>query len=485
MPLKPLYAALLRHLRLFAALTACASLGGCGLWKTAEREVPLLAPDSYANSAQAAAPSVAWLTELDNEQADLQATVANALAASPALVQLAAQRDRAQAAWRVATADRLPTADLNLRGSRSVVGRNQVAQAGQIFNLGLSVAWPADLWGQLSETQRAAALRAAAAERRFEGARRQLAADVARAWFDALEARALLGVFEQRLDSLQSTTDVIESGYRRGLNEALDLYLARNTLAQERSNLEAQRQTVQETAAAVQRLAGRYPDGTRVIDGVLPRIEASVPAGLPSDLLVRRTDIAEAWLNVLAADADVAVAQRARLPQLTLSGSAGRVSQQLANIVSEGDESWSLVANIAGPLLDAGRRRAQVSQAQATAAEQEAIFVERLLQAFGDVESALSRTARLEAQRTALVDARDAAERALELAVDQYARGLVDFTTVLESQRRAYDASTQVVRLTNQQLQNRVTLYEALGGEFTLADKPPAASAGEPGGQAR
>ncbi|MEO1573960.1 MAG: TolC family protein [Pseudomonadota bacterium] len=467
------------------AAILCASLAGCGLWKTPVRDVPQIAPEAYTNASAPTAPTVDWIADLDSPDGALQAAVAAALSASPSVVQLAAQRDQARAAWRIATSDRLPTADLNLRGSRSVVGRNQVAQAGQIFNLGLSVGWPADLWGQLSEAQRAAALRSAAAERRFEGARRQLAADVARAWFNAIEARNLMTVFERRLDSLQSTTDIIESGYRRGLNEALDLYLARNTLAQERSNLEAQRQQVQETAAELQRLGGRYPDGGALVEGRLPELDAGVPAGLPSELLVRRTDIAEAWLNVLAADADVAVAQRARLPSLSLSGSAGRVSEQLANIISEGDESWSLVANLAGPLIDAGRRRAQVVQARASAAESEAIFVQRLLQAFSDVESALSRSTQLARQRAALVDARDAAQRALELATDQYSRGLVDFTTVLESQRRAYDATTQVVRLTNRQLQNRITLHRALGGEFALAKSPPATGAGESGGQAR
>ena len=462
----------MNSLRHAAAGLIALSLTGCGLFQTEPRQPPAFAPATYTHGVDAADPGEAWLSDLGVHDDRLMAAVATALEGNPGLIQLAAQRDQARAAWRIATADRLPAADLNLRGSRSVVGRNQVAQAGQIFNLGLNIGFPADLWRQLAQAQRAAALRAAAAEMRFEGARRQLAADVAAAWFNAKEAQALVNVFKDRLISLEATAEVIESGYRRGLNEALDLYLARNTLAQERGNLAAQRQLAQEAGAVLQQLAGSYPDGAQQIDPTLPVLDDPVPAGLPSDLLVRRTDVAQAWLNVLAADADVAVAQRARLPQLTLSGSAGRVSQQLANIVSEGDESWSLVANIAGPLLDAGRRRAQVQRARATAAENEALYVQQLLQAFAEVERALSRSARLDAQFVALIDARDAAERALELANDQYARGLVEFTTVLESQRRAYDATTQVVRLKNQQLQNRIDLHLALGGAFALPDTP-------------
>ncbi|MEM6639820.1 MAG: TolC family protein [Pseudomonadota bacterium] len=448
------------------AIAFCA-LSGCARWATPERPQPVTPPTQFAAAKEATAPALDWVSRLGDPDG-LNRALLDALSHNPDVLQFAAQRDQSEAAWTIASAGRLPTADLALRGSRSVVGRNQVAQAGQIFNLGLSVAWPADLWGQLSEAQRAAALRRAAAETRLEGARRQIVADVASAWFNVIEAITLLNIFEQRLVNLTDAAEIIEAGYRRGLNEALDLYLARNALEQERANVSAQRQVAADSRVRLQQLTGVYPDASQPVPGELPSLGDTVPAGLPSDLLVRRADVAEAWLNVLAADADVAVAQRARLPQLVLSGSAGRVSEQLANIISDGDESWSLLANLAGPLFDAGRRRAQVDQNAARAAELEALYVQRLLAAFGEVESALTRTQTLAEQRRALVQARDDAQRALDLATDQYGRGLVGFTTVLESQRRAFDTTTQVVRLTNQQVQNRIALHLALGGEFEM-----------------
>lgn len=444
------------------------ALGACSLWQVAPREQSSPEQARYAASADTAAPSLDWIKAFDGDNGGLGDAVADALARSPTLAQLAAQYDQAGEAVRVALANRLPTMDLTLRGSRSQVGQNQVAQAGEFFSLSLNPGWAADVWGQLAQAQRAAALRYAAAEARYEDARRQLAADVAAAWFNVIEARELLAVFEQRLDNVAQSALVVESGYQQGINEALDLYLARNAVDQERSNVVAQRQLVGEASNELLRLRGRYPENAVAMSGSLPELTADLPVGLPADLLTRRMDVAEAWLNVLAADVDVAVAQRARFPSLFLSGSGGRVSPQLANIISEGDESWSLAANLTAPLLDAGRRRAQVRQNKARAVEQEKIYVARLFVAFNEVENALTRTAALRERLAALIEAQKNADLALELALEQYGRGLVTFTTVLESQRRAFDAATQVVRLRNQQVQNHIALHLALGGEFEL-----------------
>lgn len=454
--------------RLCAVTSVSLALGACSLWQVAPRDRAPVQQAEFVSGADFAAPSVAWLSAIDESDAGLVDAVADALQRSPQIAQFAAQVEQAREGARVALANRLPTADLNLRGSRSQVGRNQVAQAGEFFSLALNVGWTADIWGQLATAQRAAALRLAAAEARYENARRQLAADVASAWFNAIEARELLAVFELRLKNVAESSEVVESGYQQGINEALDLYLARNAMDQERSNVAAQRQLLREAANELLRLSARYPVGELTLDASLPALSDDIPVGLPADLLIRRMDVGEAWLNVLAADADVAVAQRARFPSLFLSGSGGRVSPQLANIISEGDESWSLAANLAGPLFDAGRRRAQVRQARAQALEREQIYVQNLFVAFNEVENALSRGTALRERLSALIDAQESAELALELALEQYGRGLVTFTTVLESQRRAFDAATQVVRLRNQQVQNRIALHLALGGEFEL-----------------
>ncbi|MFK7887224.1 MAG: efflux transporter outer membrane subunit [Gammaproteobacteria bacterium] len=457
-----------RAARAVALACVCVIANGCSLWRGEAREQAPIEPSQYATQANAAPPTVRWLDALDDTDAGLAEAVSDALERNPGIAQLAAQYEQAREGARVALANRLPTADLNLRGSRSQVGRNQVAQGGEFFNLGLNVGWTADIWGQLAQAQRAAALRLAAAETRYENGRRQLAANVATAWFNVVEARDLLQVFELRLENVSQSAEVVESGYQQGINEALDLYLARNATEQERSNVAAQSQLLREASNELLRLSARYPGGAVVVDASLPALAQDIPVGLPADLLIRRMDVSEAWLNVLAADADVAVAQRARFPSLSLSGSGGRVSPQLANIISEGDESWSLAANLAAPILDAGRRRAQVRQAKARAIELEQAYVERLFVAFNEVENTLSRTAALRAQLAALTEAKASADLALELATEQYGRGLVTFTTVLESQRRAFDATTQVVRLRNQQVQNRIALHVALGGEFEL-----------------
>lgn len=127
---------------------------------------------------------------------------------------------------------------------------------------------------------------------------------------------------------------------------------------------------------------------------------------------------------------------------------------------------WSIAGNATQPLFSAGRLEALEEQAYARVRQAEQRYLDLVFQAFADVENAISRSVSLRERYESFLDAETNSRAALELALEQYQRGLVPYTTVLESQRQAFDAVQTVVELRNLLLQNRIALYLALGGEF-------------------
>ncbi len=439
--------------------------GGCSVSGISTEPETLPYPVDWARGGAEGAVDTDWLKSFDDPQ--LEALVGEAVAANFDFRAEAARLESARQQVVITRADRLPALDASLDGSRreseDAAGNRTTIDA---WDASLGGRWEADLWGRLSRRQQAAELALAAQEARLQAVERNVAGITAGQYFDAIEARELLAVAQRRLDNALASRDIVASGYRLGLNDALDLYLARSQVERERANLAQQQQQVLEKTADLQLSLARYPDGTLVIDRQLPVLPDPIPAGLPSDLLTRRPDIREAWLGLLAADAELAAAHKARFPSLSLVGSAGVASDEFASLVDDGASAWSIAFGLTQPLFQAGRLAALEQQALARVRIAEQGYLDLVYRAFADVENAISRAASLDERYDALLDAERNAKAALDLALEQYQRGLVSYTIVLESQRQAFDAEATVVQLRNQRLQNRIALYLALGGDF-------------------
>lgn len=446
-------------------LPAVLLLAACSHTAIAPETAEPTVPAEWARGAAEGSIDANWLDAFDHPQ--LKALVAEAQAANYALAEERARVTVAEQAVVITRAGRLPVLDVALDGSRreseDLSGGSTSVDS---FGASIDARWDADLWGRLSKAQQAAELDLAAQRARLASVERDLAAVVAGAVFDAMEARQLLGVAERRLDNAIESHEIVASGYRQGLNDALDLYLARNQVERERASFAQQEQSLLETVAALELSLARYPDGAMEIAGELPVLTEVIPIGLPGELLTRRTDLQEAWLRLLAADADLAAAHKARFPSLSLVGSAGVSSAELSDLLDGGSASWLLSSALSQTLFAGGRLRAQEAQARAQVEQAEQVYLDLVYRAFAEVENAISRTASLMTRYDAFLEAEKNSRAALELALEQYQRGLVSYTTVLESQRQAFDAEATVVQLRNQQLQNRISLYLALGGEF-------------------
>ena len=422
-------------------------------------------PAGWVRGGDAGSVDLNWLESFDDPQ--LTGLVSEAIGNNYPLEQERARLYAAEQAVVIVRANRFPELDVSLDGSRrGFTDSSSQRVSTESFGAAVGASWEVDLWGRLSKQQQAAQLAFGAQQARFESVQRNLAATTTAAYFEVMEAKQLLEVAQRRLDNAIESHDIVASGYRQGLNDALDLYLARNQVERQQANYAQKEQAVSETIADLQLSLARYPDGRMEIPGMLPVLTKPIPSGLPSDLLTRRTDLQEAWLSLLAADADLAAAHKARFPSLSLVGSAGVASAEFGDLLDTDLSVWSIAGGITQPLFNAGQLEAFEEQALARVRQAEQQYLELVFRAFADVENAISRSASLIERYESFLDAQTNSRAALNLALEQYQRGLVSYTTVLESQRQAFDAETTVVELRNLLLQNRISLYLALGGEF-------------------
>lgn len=191
-------------------------------------------------------------------------------------------------------------------------------------------------------------------------------------------------------------------------------------------------------------------------------------------------------MELLASDAALAIAHKQRFPGLLIQASAGDSRRSLSDLL-QGSLAWSLAAGLTQPLFNAGRLEAGETRARARVEELEQRYLEQLFIAFAEVETALGRHQALQRQYGQYQQAERNALLAEELAFEQYRKGLVEYSTVLEAQRRSLDAQTSVIQTRRDLLQNRVALYRALGGGLdaraTVAQLPTTSKSNRASGE--
>jgi multidrug efflux system outer membrane protein len=423
-------------------------------------------PEVWVRGGSSGGVTVNWLEYFANPELD--GLVSEAVDANYQLRQERARLLQAGQSVVIARAGRLPSLDLSVDASRrGAEDASGVSLTTESYGASVDARWNVDLWGELSKEQQAAQLAYEAQRARVTSVERDIAAATVGSVFDVLESKQLLEVARRRLDNAVESHDIVASGYRQGLNDALDLYLARNQVERQQANYAQQEQAYTESVADLQLTLARYPDGGMEIGGELPVINDPIPVGLPSELLTRRTDLQEAWLNLLAADASLAAAHKARFPSLSIVGSAGTTTAEFSDLLDTDATFWNVAGGLVQPLFAGGRLKALEEQAAARVELAEQQYLQLLYRAFADVENAISRSVSLQQRYESFLDAETNSRAALTLALEQYQRGLVSYTTVLESQRQAFDAEATVVQLRNQLLQNRIALFLALGGSFS------------------
>lgn len=454
-----------------------ASLGAPTPPSAAKPETPaqpgLEIPNAWQTSpATTSDPPTAWLTAFNAP--GLTRAAALAFTHNPDLTAAVARLDQAIAEARVAGADRLPQARLGLDGRRQRISTFGPQSTGGVrfndFGLDLNTSWELDLWGKVRDRKSAALGRVQAREAERRGARLSLAASVAQAWFNLVESRQQLELAKRLAKADAENQRTIESRFERGLSDALDLHRIRAQAANARAEVVQRRRTLDRTRRSLEILLGSYPQGQLSAQATLPDPPKPLPAGLPSDLLTRRPDLVAAERRLAAARKERDAARKERLPQFSLTASAGRSSREFRDLIDNNFSIWSLGANLAQPVLQGGRIAGNIDRAEALARQAAADYRATALQAFFEVEATLAAETYLRDQYTEVKRAAEEASAAERTAWERYRNGTADFLTALDARRTAAQAETRAIALRNQILQNRIDLYLALGGP--AAERP-------------
>lgn len=407
-----------------------------------------------------------WLQQL--QQPQVFELVDKALVNNQSLLQQAYEVEIKQQQLKAEGASLWPSLDLSASSGRN--RNNRPVSYSNSNSVSLEAAYEIDLWGKLSASKREASLNYLVQKSLYEQARQQLVADVVSAWFNVITQQKLLALFEQRATLAERNVEIIESGYRQGLNEALDVYLTRNELNNERSRIAAQKAEYLQSVRTLERLLGDYPSAELVVSAELPLLKQSIPLGLPSELITRKPSLLASWYQLLASDAALAYAHKQRFPSLRLTASLGDSSQDFDDLFSPSSLAWSLLGGVTMPLFQGGRLKANESAAEFVVKREEQRYLQQLYDAFGDVENAITQEQALMSRYQTTIKAEENAQAAEQLAFEQYQNGLVSYTTVLDAQNRSFEAQSSVIEIKNQLIGNRIALHIALGGDFAAPE---------------
>ena len=423
---------------------------------------------------------VTWWEDFDD--GGLAAAVDMALSQNYDLRITAARLEQAAADARAAEGGLQPTVQTTFNGSRrqqNFVGFPIPGGEGQVlstvstnYGISLDVSWEIDLWSRLRNTARAALadLQASAADLR--AAQLSIAGQTTKAWFAIAEAQQQVDLSQETVRSFRSSAEQVQGRFEAGIRPALDLRLALLNLSDAEAQLQQRRQQFDSATRQLELLLGQYADGEFETPAGLPEITPDVPAGLPADLVARRPDLVAAERELTAFLVRADVARTDLLPRLSLTGATGTATNGLRLLIDGDFGVWSLLGNIVAPLWQGGRLRAQVDRAEARGAEALASYANAALTAYAEVETALAAEDFLLERERHLAESRLQARAAERLAEERYRAGLETYITVLDSQRSAFNAESELIGARRTRLENRVDLYLALGGGFEQLEAP-------------
>lgn len=376
---------------------------------------------------------------------------------------------------RVAGAALLPTVDASTGASRvrsaSSRGSSNDSRVEDDFGLDLVASWELDLWGRNRANLDSALASAQAVRLDQEALALTVSASVAETYLRLLTQRDLIRIAQANLANARRVLALVETKVANGAVSELELAQQRTQVANQTAELPSLIQTERQLANALALLLGRPVAGFSVQGSTLAPIRlVPVVAGLPSELLQRRPDIAASEAALTAASADVVAARAALFPTISLTGRAGIGSDSLRSVLNQ-TSLVSIALNIVQPIFDGDRLRNQVAISEAQRIELLETYRGTALQAFAEVEDALDgsqqTSLRERALRTAVVEAR----RAFSLAEAQYRAGAIDLLDLLDAQRTLFSAESAVVSSRLSHLLSLVDLYRALGGGWDPAGR--------------
>jgi NodT family efflux transporter outer membrane factor (OMF) lipoprotein len=336
---------------------------------------------------------------------------------------------------------------------------------GTFVFLGLSASYEVDLWGRIESSVEAEQLRAAATQADYQTAAISLSAEVALTWYQLATARLQLKLIESQLETNLKVLDVLEKRFAVGQSGSADVLRQRQLAESSREQIVVAQSAIAVLEHQLAVLEGRPPQAKMDLPfPALPALPDTPATGLPAELLQRRPDVLAAFLQLEAADKEVAAAVSDQYPRINLSASLLTSAQSASDLFS----AWllSLAGQVTAPLFDGGQRRAEVERTVAVRRQRLAEYGQTVLVAFREVEDSLvleqDQIERIRILEQQLV----LANSTYQQLRNQYLNGAADFLDVLAALREQQQIERSLLTAKLDRVAFRIALYRALAGGF-------------------
>lgn len=438
------------------ALSGCVSLGSK---KDSNTEVPdakqLISqqlPSPATTAEQSYVPTYTSILKLINN-ANLNALVVNTLNSNLDMQVAALRLQQLQLESGLVNNTNQPS--LNL--STSSQSNNGTSAA----SLNLNLAWEMDVWGRLAQQQDQASADTLVAKLDYVSAQNSLASRVIQAWLDIVYRQHIIVVEEQWLASLKTTQASVQERFLHGDGNLAELESAKASTARTEASLSARRQKQKDAW----RLLGQLQGHTQVSSFAIPRALPDIAApnqSINADILINRPDVTIAYQQIIAANADKALAQKALLPSFSLSASVSNSGTSLDDLLS-GSMAWNLLGNLTQPLFDGNRLKTDVEIKHLQLEQAYLGFQNTYLAALHEATGLLEQETALQQQETQMRLAWQHAEASLKHYRNGYLQGINDILPLLSAQQNAFSAHIQLLQTQQSRLANRINLGLALG----------------------
>ncbi|MBU1106811.1 MAG: TolC family protein [Candidatus Riflebacteria bacterium] len=456
--------------RLLIAMPLISCLFGCSMFNPPKREGPPVSlPEKFSFYAENDSMPVQWWKYFGSAELD---RLMNMAIADNFTIRIAAARlAQARAQVKKIDADRYPAvnaqADAAHERTRMKDGnKGSETIATEDYALGLAAGYEIDLWGRLASLKNAEAYEAIAAREDLEAAAVSIAAEVAGTWIDIIAVRNEIAILDKQIETNENLLKLQQIRMDNGLTSALDVSQQMENVAATRAEMPLLLLRERISLNALVLLLGSATDDILISKKDLPELIPLPDTGIPADLLARRPDVRAAGLRLNSADWQITTARTNRLPSLNIMATASFSDSSMDLLFS----NWltSLTAGLTAPLLDAGKRVAEVERTRAVAEERLAQYGETVARAVKEVEDGLARESNQRQYLMLLEKQILAARLAMREARLRYLSGSSAFLNYLVEIQNVQRLDRRIIAVKADLSKFRVSLYRALCGGWTM-----------------
>jgi NodT family efflux transporter outer membrane factor (OMF) lipoprotein len=477
-----------RKKTIFLAFLICVGEGGCDLeWSKPDPSVP--PPGRFVEAKPRSAPPVpsgADFAALFGSE-EMRQLVAGALQDNLDIAAAVARITEADAQARVSSAALWPnvsfggsaqrsqtppgTVSVNTAGgstASAVTSSGSGSTRSNLYQLGLNASYEIDFWGKNEDASKASRLLANASRFDRDTVQISTVASVVNSYLQVLADQDRLRIANQNVVLASKVYDAIKARFNLGTATVLDAAQQETVLEQQRATIPTLVRDLEQTKNILAVIRGRAPESINIKGGALTELRfPRLPPGLPSEVLLRRPDVAEAEAKLASQEFSVLQARAAFFPSFTLTGQYGVESVVFRNLLSPQAIAWQLAANAAQPLFDGYQLQGQYELQKGSYSELSALYHKQILTALSDVENALIAVRETERGLRSETLATDSARRAYLAAAARLAEGTIDIVTLATVEIAYFQNQDLLVQARFAYLQAAVSLYQAVGGGWS------------------